>query len=163
MLSLPNQLAQIHRIGNGIGKSRSKVFLCSPFVSRGNGFRKVLVFIFGWKVQTSSRESGLYMAGVYLWWYHCRTGDKVSMLTHTYPHTLLRKIKVAICSHQADDPLCVSWCLIWWYASWKSVMPYMTPNALTETRGSWTLNSLMNEWSLSFNFENVGQEKFKCI
>ena len=29
----------------------------------------------------------------------------------------MRKIKVAICSHQADSPLCVAWCLIWWFAS----------------------------------------------
>ena len=28
-------------------------------------------------------------------------GDKVSMLTHTYPHTPLRKIEMTICSHQA--------------------------------------------------------------
>ena len=29
-------------------------------------------------------------------------GDKVSKLTHTYPHESLSKIKVAICNHQAD-------------------------------------------------------------
>ena len=29
--------------------------------------------------------------------------DKVSMLTHTYPHKLLRKIKVTVCNHQADS------------------------------------------------------------
>ena len=36
-------------------------------------------------------------------------GDKVSrpMLTHTYPHKPLRKIKVTICNHQADSPLYV--------------------------------------------------------
>ena len=40
-------------------------------------------------------------------------GDKVSMLTYTYPHKLLRKIEVAICNHQADDPfLLVAWCPI---------------------------------------------------
>ena len=32
-------------------------------------------------------------------------GDKVSMLTHTYPHKPLRKIKAAECTHQADSPL----------------------------------------------------------
>ena len=32
-------------------------------------------------------------------------GDKVSMLTHTYPHKPLRKNKVTICNHQADSPL----------------------------------------------------------
>ena len=31
--------------------------------------------------------------------------NKVSMLTHTYPHKPLRKIKVVICNHQADNPL----------------------------------------------------------
>ena len=34
-------------------------------------------------------------------------GDKVSMLTHTYPHKPLRMIKVTICNHQADSPLYV--------------------------------------------------------
>ena len=34
-------------------------------------------------------------------------GDKVSMLTHTYPHKPLRKIKVTMCNHQADSPLYV--------------------------------------------------------
>ena len=32
-------------------------------------------------------------------------GDKVSMLTHTYPHKPLRKIKMTICNHQVDSPL----------------------------------------------------------
>ena len=27
------------------------------------------------------------------------------MLSHAYPHKLLLKIKVAICNHQADNPL----------------------------------------------------------
>ena len=30
-------------------------------------------------------------------------GDKVSMLTHTYPHKLPRKIIVVICNHQAGS------------------------------------------------------------
>ena len=36
---------------------------------------------------------------------HCATGDdnKVTMLTHTYPNKPLRKIKVTICNHQADN------------------------------------------------------------
>ena len=34
-------------------------------------------------------------------------GVKVSMLTHTYPHNPLGKIKVTICNHQADSPLYV--------------------------------------------------------
>ena len=33
--------------------------------------------------------------------------DKVSMLTHTYPHNPMREIKVTICDHQADSPLYV--------------------------------------------------------
>ena len=32
-------------------------------------------------------------------------GDKVSMLTHTYTHKFPRKIEVAICNYQADNPL----------------------------------------------------------
>ena len=34
-------------------------------------------------------------------------GDKMRMLTHTYQHKPLRKIKVTICNHQADSPLYV--------------------------------------------------------
>ena len=34
-------------------------------------------------------------------------GYKVSMLTHTYPHKPMRKIKVTICNHQTDSPLYV--------------------------------------------------------
>ena len=29
-------------------------------------------------------------------------GDKVSVLTHTFPNEHLRKIKLVICKHQAD-------------------------------------------------------------
>ena len=32
-------------------------------------------------------------------------GDKVSMLTHTYPHKPLRNTEVTICNHQTDSPL----------------------------------------------------------
>ena len=32
-------------------------------------------------------------------------GDQVSMLSHIYPHKLLRKIEVTICNRQADSPL----------------------------------------------------------
>ena len=39
-------------------------------------------------------------------------GDKVSMLTHIYPHKPLRKIEVTICNHQADSPLYV-WPNVW--------------------------------------------------
>ena len=39
-------------------------------------------------------------------------GDKVSMLTHTYSHKPPRKIRVARCSHQADNPLYV-WPDVW--------------------------------------------------
>ena len=31
-------------------------------------------------------------------------GDRMSMLTHTYPLKPLEKIKMAVCSHQADCP-----------------------------------------------------------
>ena len=39
-------------------------------------------------------------------------GDKVSMLTHTYPCIHRRKTKVAICNHQGDSPLYV-WPDVW--------------------------------------------------
>ena len=39
-------------------------------------------------------------------------GDKVSMLTHNYPHKPLRKIEVTICKHQADSPFYV-WPVVW--------------------------------------------------
>ena len=31
-------------------------------------------------------------------------GDKVSILTHPYPHKPLRKIEMTICNQQADSP-----------------------------------------------------------
>ena len=34
-------------------------------------------------------------------------GDKVSMLSHIYPHKPLRKIELTVCNHQADSPLYV--------------------------------------------------------
>ena len=34
-------------------------------------------------------------------------GDKVGMLTHTYPHKPLSKTEVTIGNHQTDSPLCV--------------------------------------------------------
>ena len=34
-------------------------------------------------------------------------GDKVSMLSHIYPHKSLRKIELTICNHQADSLLYV--------------------------------------------------------
>ena len=39
---------------------------------------------------------------------HTLRGDKVSTLTHTYPHKPLRKNKVTMCNHQTDCPLCVA-------------------------------------------------------
>ena len=56
-------------------------------------------------------------------------GDKVSMLTHTYPHKPLRKIEVTIRNHQVDSPL--SNLVI---CRFRKGMMYMTPNVLTETR-----------------------------
>ena len=40
-------------------------------------------------------------------WWHTLRGDKVTVLTHTYLHKPVRKIKVTICNHQADSPLYV--------------------------------------------------------
>ena len=39
-------------------------------------------------------------------------GDKVSMLTHIYPHKPQGNIEVTICNHQADSPLFV-WPDVW--------------------------------------------------
>ena len=39
-------------------------------------------------------------------------GDKVSILSHTYPHKPLRKIELTICNHQAHSPLYV-WPNVW--------------------------------------------------
>ena len=41
----------------------------------------------------------------------------MNMLTHTYPHKPLRKIKVTICNHQADSPLYVSSDV--WFGDWR--------------------------------------------
>ena len=60
-------------------------------------------------------------------------GDiKVSMLTHTFSHKFLKKIKVTRCNHQADRPLFVWTDLI--ICKFRKVRSYMTPNVLTETR-----------------------------
>ena len=44
-------------------------------------------------------------------------GDKVSMLTHIYPHKPWRNIEVTLCKSPGWQPtLCVAWCLIYWFA-----------------------------------------------
>ena len=50
----------------------------------------------------------------YVFLCHCQPlkGDKVSMLTHTYPCKPLRKIEVTICNHQADS-LLYMWPDVW--------------------------------------------------
>ena len=62
-------------------------------------------------------------------------GDKVSMLTHTYPRKPPRNIKVTICNHQAESPnyLWPDFCSGDLQAQ-KAVWLYLTPNGLTETR-----------------------------
>ena len=61
--------------------------------------------------------------------------DEVSMSTRTYSHKSLRKIQ---CGHlqspRWQPTFCVASCLIWWLASWRSIMLSMTLNVLTETR-----------------------------
>ena len=52
--------------------------------------------------------------------------DEVSMLTHTYPHKQLRKIKRTICNHQADSPLLYVWpdvwsCSVFLFVKWMSL------------------------------------------
>ena len=60
------------------------------------------------------------------------------MLAHTYLHKPTRKNKLTMCNHQADSPLCVTSCLIWWLASLDKAWSYMTLNVLTETRCHYT-------------------------
>ena len=64
---------------------------------------------------------------------------KVSMLTHTYPHKLPRKIKVTICSHQTDSQPYL-WPDVWSGDLQEKVWSYMTLNVLTETRCHKTTN-----------------------
>ena len=47
------------------------------------------------------------------------SGDKVSMLTHTYPYKLVWKIKMTSCNNQADNSsyMYVAWYLTWWFAN----------------------------------------------
>ena len=46
------------------------------------------------------------------------------MLTRKYPHKPPRKTEVTICNHQAESPLCMAYCLIWWFARLKNVWSY---------------------------------------
>ena len=55
-------------------------------------------------------------------------GDKVSVLTNTYPHKSYRKIKLAICHHQVDSPLYV------WSSVWSNL------NILSLLQGNWEQN-----------------------
>ena len=75
-------------------------------------------------------------------------GDKVSMLTHTYPHKPLRKIKVTIyaiirlttsfmCGLMSDLVIC----------KFRKVWLYMTPNILNETRCPWTTQTQPNPFN----------------
>ena len=56
-----------------------------------------------------------------------------SVCTPIHTNTNLpRNIEVTIRNHQADNPLCVAWCLTWLVASSEKVWSYMTLNVLTE-------------------------------
>ena len=58
-------------------------------------------------------------------------GDKVSMLTHTYPHKPLRKIKVTMCNHQADSQLYV-WPDVWSYGHTWHRMSLLRPGVIKQ-------------------------------
>ena len=67
--------------------------------------------------------------------------DKVSILTHTYPHKALRKVKVTTCNHQVDCPLHMMSprCLIWWFVTVeKSTMGFTMQYVLTEIGHCWS-------------------------
>ena len=56
--------------------------------------------------------SGLFQFLPFQFIPYCIPPYKVGMLTHTYPHKPLRKIKVTICNHQADSAVQV-WPDVW--------------------------------------------------
>ena len=62
-------------------------------------------------------------------------GIRVIMITHSCPHKPLRKITVAICSHQVDIPF-YTWSDVCFgdLQAKERVWSYMTPNILTKTK-----------------------------
>ena len=48
-------------------------------------------------LQSPGWQLTLHVAGYLSWWFAPPLGDKVSMLTHIYPHKARRKIEVIIC------------------------------------------------------------------
>ena len=71
-----------------------------------------------------------------LLWILLLGGDEVDIVTHTYPHKFLRKIKVAICDHKVDRPFYL-WpdvCSGDLQSSKKSTVWYITLNVLTKTK-----------------------------
>ena len=50
-------------------------------------------------------------------------GDGVNMLAHTWTHKPPRKSGLLKCPGR-QPTLCVTSCLIWWFAKWKNIKPY---------------------------------------
>ena len=75
-------------------------------------------------------------------------GDKVSLLTHTYPHKTLRKIKVATCNHQADSSITCGLMSDLVICKFRKVWSCMTPNVLTEIRCPLTTQTQPNPDSI---------------
>ena len=73
-------------------------------------------------------------------------GDKVSMLTHIYPHKPLRKIEVTICNHQADSPLCV------WPDVWSGDLQVLKMHGHT-----WRRMSLLRQGVISNTNQSINQ------
>ena len=80
-------------------------------------------------------------------------GDKVSVLTHTYPHKPLRKIEVAICSDEVDSPFYCARRLTGWFASKEQKYSYTWHWMSLLRPGAPTLNSNSN--SIAVNSSRV--------
>ena len=82
-------------------------------------------------------------------------GDKVSVLTHTYPHKIQRNIKIAICSHQVDSPI-----YLWTdvcsgdLKAKKRVWSYTTADVLTETRCQYTSSNSISYARIWWDFHS---------
>ena len=84
-------------------------------------------------------------------------GNKVSRLTHTYPHKPTRKIEVTTCCHQADSPLFM------WPDVWSGDLKNMV---IHDTKCPyWSLNNTNQSLLLTFWFyaAEVAQSKLLLV
>ena len=69
-----------------------------------------------------------------IYWNVSLGGDKVSMLTNTYPHKTLRKTEVTLCNHQAESHVMCDLMADLVICKFQKVWSYMTPNVFTGAR-----------------------------